>query len=72
MAVRVHVAISKTLEEWWGADELLADMAGADDEAKRQAVIEFVMEDFPAFVDNATWTMTILDDDKGRQQHEHS
>lgn len=64
MAVTVHIAIAKTLEVWWGVDDLLADMADATDEEKKEAIIELVGDDRTAFIDGAEWTVTILDDDK--------
>ena len=64
MAITVHIAIAKTLEDWWGVDDLLADMAGATDEEKKEAIIEFVDEDRTAFIEGAEWTVTILDDGK--------
>lgn len=64
MAVTVHIAIAKTLEVWWGVDDLLADMADATDEEKKEAIIELVGDDRTAFIDGAEWTVTILDDEQ--------
>lgn len=41
----VTVIITKTLEDWWGADDCLRD-GGV------KGVIELIMEDISAFVDN--------------------
>jgi hypothetical protein len=47
----IKVTIIKTLEDWWGAEEALAD-------GGTEAVLELMREDIYAVVEGAAWTIT--------------
>ena len=49
----MKVIITKQLEEWWGVDDLRADYP--DKEDFERAVIELLMEDVQAVLDDAVW-----------------
>ena len=52
MPVTIH--LSKTLEDWWGADELVEEYRD-DPELFRKVLISLIMEDVLGFIDGATW-----------------
>lgn len=55
--MKIRVAIEKTLEDWWGIDDLLQDMSEASKEEQDQAIIELLREDLIAVIDDASWTI---------------
>ena len=55
----ITIIIEKELEDWWGVEDLLVDMPNATDDEKRVAVIELLMEDLPAVIDGAKWSVEL-------------
>ncbi len=51
----IRIVIRKDLEEWWGADDALAD-------GGEQGVIELCKEDVSALLEGATWDVVKLED----------
>lgn len=53
----VKVIITKTLEDWWGADDIVADYP--DKEQRDAGIIELCMEDTVALLDGAQWEVAV-------------
>jgi hypothetical protein len=57
----IKIIITKTLEDWWGADEALAD-------GGETALLELLHEDILALIENASWTIEIEKQSKDPEQ----
>ena len=54
-----RVTIAKTLEDFWGVDDLVADMpADATPSERNRSIVELLMEDTSALLDGVEWTVT--------------
>jgi hypothetical protein len=61
----VKVTISGTLADWWGADDLIADLTemGFSAEEIEAAIFDTIQEDLFAFTEEATWKIEVVSDD---------
>lgn len=57
--IKVTITISKTLDESWGADDLVEACEGWPVTERDKAIQEFVEEDMPAFLEGAHWDIKV-------------